>query len=101
MRLIHFPVLASVLVMSIATAAEPNVTGQRLAATCAACHGTSGTAAGGALPALAGQPKDALVSIMKAFSAGTRPATIMHQIAKGYSEEQIELLAAYFSAQKK
>jgi cytochrome c553 len=101
MRLTYFPVLASILAMSAATAAEQNVTGQRLSATCAACHGANGAAVGGALPALAGQSKDALASSMKAFKAGTRPSTIMQQLAKGYTDEQIESIAAYFAAQKK
>lgn len=83
------------------SAAEINTAGQRLAATCAACHGTNGVTTGGALPSLAGQPKDAIIANMKAFKAGTRPATIMHQLAKGYTDEQIELIAAYFAAQKK
>lgn len=73
-----------------------------LAATCANCHGTQGRAAeGGAVPGLAGMPRDYLLTQMKAFKAGTRPATIMHQLAKGYSDAQIEQLAAYFAAQKK
>ncbi len=71
--------------------------GQRLYATCAACHGTNGTGVGNALPSLAGQPKDALIASMRAFKAGTRPATIMHQIAKGYTDEQIEQIAAFLS----
>jgi cytochrome c553 len=36
---------------------------------------------------------------MQDFKAGKRPATIMHQIAKGYSDEQIGALAAYLSEQ--
>ena len=72
-----------------------------LAATCAQCHGTTGRALPGAvLPGLAGLPAAYLAEQMKAFRNGTRSATVMHQIAKGYSEAQIEQLAAYFSAQK-
>ncbi|RZJ06647.1 MAG: c-type cytochrome [Haliea sp.] len=75
---------------------------QSLAATCANCHGTGGRSAeGSVVPSLAGMPRDAMVAQMKAFKAGTRPATIMHQLAKGYSEAQIEQLAAWFAAQKK
>ena len=75
---------------------------QALAATCANCHGTQGRAVdGAAVPGLAGMPAAYLVEQMKAFKAGTRPATVMHQLAKGYSEAQIEQLAAYFAAQKK
>jgi sulfide dehydrogenase cytochrome subunit len=84
-----------------ANAAEPRLNGGQLYATCANCHGTDGVSAGGPLPVLAGQPKDALVANMKAFKAGTRQATIMHQIAKGYTDEQIEAIAAYLAAQKK
>jgi sulfide dehydrogenase cytochrome subunit len=81
-------------------AGAENLIGKRLAATCASCHGTDGVTTGGALPSLAGQPKDALIHNMKAFKAGTRPATIMHQISKGYTDEQIEAIAAYFAARK-
>ena len=73
-----------------------------LAATCANCHGTQGRAVeGAAVPGLAGMPAGYLVEQMKAFKAGTRPATVMHQLAKGYSDAQIEQIAAYFAAQKK
>jgi len=74
--------------------------GERLYATCAACHGTGGAGRGEALPVLAGQSKEALVASMRAFKAGQRPATIMHQIAKGYTDEQIEEIAAYLSRKK-
>jgi cytochrome subunit of sulfide dehydrogenase len=73
-----------------------------LAATCANCHGTNGKAfEGSAVVTLAGMPKDYIVTQMKAFKAGTRPATIMHQLSKGYSDAQIEQIASYFAAQKK
>ncbi|MET0855646.1 MAG: c-type cytochrome [Telluria sp.] len=86
------------LLMLLGAAASAHADGQRLYASCAACHGTAG-AGGGVLPRLAGQPKGALADSMRAFKAGTRPATIMQQIAKGYTEEQIEQIAAYLAAQ--
>ena len=73
-----------------------------LAATCANCHGTLGRAVEGtAVPGLAGMPAVYMVEQLKAFKAGTRPATVMHQLAKGFSEAQVDQLAAYFAAQKK
>ena len=73
-----------------------------LAATCANCHGTQGRAIdGAAVPGLAGMPATYLVEQLKAFKAGTRPATVMHQLAKGYNDAQIDQIAAYFAAQKK
>ncbi len=73
-----------------------------LAATCANCHGTNGKAQdGSAVVSLAGLPRDYIVAQMAAFKSGTRPATVMHQLAKGYSDAQIEQIAGYFAAQKK
>jgi sulfide dehydrogenase cytochrome subunit len=73
-----------------------------LAATCANCHGTNGKAVeGSSVTSLAGLDKSYTVAQMNAFKAGTRPATIMHQISKGFSDAQIESLATYFAAQKK
>ncbi len=73
-----------------------------LAATCANCHGTNGKAQdGSAVVSLAGMPKDYIVAQMAAFKSGARPATVMHQLAKGYSDVQIQQIAGYFAAQKK
>ena len=75
---------------------------QSLAATCANCHGTNGRAVEGAsVPGLAGMPAAYITEQMKAFKAGTRPATVMHQLAKGFSDAQIDTIAAYFAAQKR
>jgi sulfide dehydrogenase cytochrome subunit len=73
-----------------------------LAATCANCHGTDGKAvSGSAVTSIAGMDKGYLAAQLKAFKSGARPATVMHQISKGYSDAQIEILAGYFAAQKK
>lgn len=70
-----------------------------LASNCANCHGTLGNAQG-AMPSLAGQQKAYIIDQMRAFRDGKRPATIMHQLAKGYTDPQIELIAEFFSRQK-
>ena len=73
-----------------------------LAATCANCHGTNGHAVQReAMVPLAGRPAAEIVEQFTAFRDGKRPATVMHQIAKGYTDEQIAALAAYFAAQPK
>ncbi len=72
-----------------------------LAATCANCHGTNGHAvSGSAVVSIAGLKQDYISQQMKAFKTGQRPATVMHQLAKGYTDEQIEQLAAYFASQR-
>lgn len=73
-----------------------------LAATCANCHGTNGKVVeGSTVTSLAGLDKSYIVAQMNAFKTGTRPATVMHQISKGFNDAQIESLAGYFAAQKK
>lgn len=73
---------------------------QSLAGTCTQCHGTQGRAvAGSSMPGLAGMPAPQLIAAMKAFQTGSRPSTVMQQIAKGYSDARIDQLAAYFAAQ--
>jgi sulfide dehydrogenase cytochrome subunit len=74
---------------------------QRLAAPCAICHGTEGRAVTKEVVPLAGLPREHIASQMRAFRDGQRPATVMHQIAKGYSDSQIDTLAAWFAAQKR
>ncbi|NDC61584.1 MAG: cytochrome C [Betaproteobacteria bacterium] len=72
------------------------------AAVCANCHGSEGrTMKDSAVPAIAGLPRDYMIAQMKAFKEGSRPATVMHQIAKGFSDAQIASMADYFSAQKR
>lgn len=79
--------------------ADDTLNGRRIAATCASCHGTDGRSEG-EIPALAGYPADRLVATLTDFKSGKRPATIMHQIAKGYTDAQIASAAAYFAAQR-
>ncbi|MCC7486498.1 MAG: c-type cytochrome [Burkholderiales bacterium] len=71
-----------------------------LAATCFTCHGTDGQSVGGIPPSLAGQDRAYLLQQMMEFKAGKRPATIMHQHAKGYTDEQLALIAGYFAGIK-
>jgi len=80
--------------------AEVDNHARNLAASCYACHGTDGNSEGG-MPVLAGLDKALFVTQMKDFKSGARPATVMHQHAKGYTDEEFELLAGYFSAQKR
>jgi cytochrome c553 len=78
-------------------AQDANIT-RSLAATCTTCHGTDGISVGGVPPSLAGQSKDFLLQQMNDFKSGKRVATVMHQHAKGYSDAQLERIAAYFAA---
>ena len=108
MKIKPFALMAALLVVfantavAQADAAKETLYVKSLAATCANCHGTNGKAVeGSSVVSIAGLDRSYIVTQMKAFKTGTRPATIMHQLSKGYSDAQIETLATYFAAQKK
>jgi cytochrome c553 len=83
--------------------ASPNVTekgARALAANCAFCHGTDGRTAPGSIVApLAGRRSEELVAVLAQFRDGSRPATIMHQVVKGYSDAELAAIARYFASQ--
>jgi cytochrome c553 len=96
------------IIASFALAAAPlgavaqDANARNLAAGCAICHGTQGKPAPNApLIPLAGLPQDHIATQMRAFRDGKRPATVMHQIAKGYTDAQIDAMAAWFAGQKR
>ena len=88
-------------VASAATWAQPEAQQQRarnLAATCTGCHGTGGASSAG-MPRLAGMPRDQLKRSLQEFKSGARPGSVMPQLAKGYTDAQIDAIAAWFEAQ--
>jgi sulfide dehydrogenase cytochrome subunit len=73
--------------------------GMMLSNSCAACHGTDG-ASPGSIPSIKGKSVDFIASALKEFRAGTRPSTVMGRHARGYSDEEIQLIAEHFASQK-
>jgi cytochrome c553 len=90
--------LLAVAAAAPAVAADANL-GRDLAATCANCHGTDGRAQG-EFVRLAGMPASQMLGKLGEFKDGTRQATIMHQIVKGFTDEQLKVMADYFAKQK-
>lgn len=66
------------------------------AASCMACHGAEGRAEGTGL-SLRGRPAEQLLSRLLDFKYGRLQATVMHQHAKGYKDEELRLIAEYFA----
>lgn len=90
--------VAAATVLAQTTAVTDAAQARDWAATCAACHGSNGHARSD-MPTLAGMPAQTMIRQMAAFKSGAQAATVMHQIAKGLSDEQIRTIAGYFSAQ--
>lgn len=80
-------------------AAQPDQASM-LANACAACHGPNGSSQGPATPSIAEISHDYFIDSMIAFKEGSRPSTVMQRIARGYTEQQILQMAAFFSKQK-
>ena len=68
-----------------------------LANPCAGCHGTDG-ASPGPIPPLKGLPSSYIISAMKSYKTDQRKGTVMNRIAKGYTDEEIKLMASHFEA---
>ncbi|HBU30529.1 MAG: sulfide dehydrogenase [Thiobacillus sp. GWE1_62_9] len=89
--------LAGLALSGIAGAADIHT--QSIASTCMSCHGPGGKSQG-AIPSLAGLDKEYFVKSMKDFKAGTRAASIMKRHANGYTDAEVEAMAAYFAGLK-
>lgn len=72
--------------------------GVMLSNSCAACHGTDGKSPG-AIPAIHGKSLKFLVSALHDFRDEKRPATVMGRHATGYTDDEIQAIAEYFSSQ--
>jgi sulfide dehydrogenase cytochrome subunit len=99
MRFLVLGVVVPVAVGVVAAQGTADVAGRDLAATCASCHGTVGASAGG-IDSLAGRPKEELLTPIRAFKSGALVGTVMPQLAKGYTDEQIDVVCAWFAAQR-
>ena len=90
----RFIVTFSVLLCACAANAQD---ARGLAATCSGCHGGDSRAREG-IRALAGMPSDEIARAMRAYRAGERPGTLMPQLAKGYTDAEIDAIAAWYAA---
>lgn len=73
--------------------------GTMLSNSCAACHGTHGKSPG-SIPSINGKSVAFLTQALKDFRSGTRSSTVMGRHAKGYTDEEIDLIAQHFSRVK-
>lgn len=83
-----------------APAARADVeSGRAKAQPCLACHGETGNSSQPAIPSLAGQPKQFLVSALFQFREGKRVNPIMSPLAANLTNKDLNDLADFFAAQ--
>ena len=96
--LVAVSIMASFVLASPAQAGELSQ-GQMLSASCAGCHGTDGHSPG-SIPDISGKSAEFIRTSLQDFRSGARTSTVMGRHAKGYSDEEILLIAEYFEKQK-
>lgn len=94
---IWIAVLFALMVVNPA-AADP-IPSSTLSNNCAGCHGTKGYSTE-PMPIIAGFPAAYFSRIMRQFKNGKRPSTIMGRLARGYSESELDGMAAFFASQR-
>lgn len=90
---------AAAMLFSAGNAVADERRGAILANTCFSCHGTDGHSSG-AMPSIDGKSADYITDTLKRFRDGSKASTVMVRIAKGFTDEEIQMLAAYFSGRK-
>ena len=104
MRTSTFIILVGAITMVSLLPASPGLAGEltrgeMLSASCAGCHGTDGRSPG-SIPDISGKSAAYIRTSMEEFRSGARSSTVMGRQAKGYSDEEIVLIAEYFEKQK-
>ncbi len=89
---------AAVLAVNDGFAAGNVTAGRQKALMCQACHGLDGRAKIPEAPNLAGQNDIYLVKAMKDYRSGARKNDMMSLVAPALKDQDIEDLAAYYSA---
>jgi len=86
--------LASIAVAVVA-AAEPPAG----AVSCSGCHPSSARVTSPVVR-LNGLDRAAIVKAMQDFRSGQRTGTVMDRIAKGFTDEEIQAIAAWYATQR-
>ena len=92
-------VAAAIGIALLATAAVASAEPPAGAASCSGCHPASARVAS-PVPRLAGFDRAAIVRAMQDFRSGQRAGTVMDRIAKGFTDEEIQAIAAWLATQR-
>jgi cytochrome subunit of sulfide dehydrogenase len=90
---------AAIGLASIAAAAAASAEPPVGAAACTGCHPVS-TRVTSPVVRLAGMDRAAIVRAMQEFRSGQRAGTVMDRVAKGFTDAEIQAIAAWFAMQK-
>jgi cytochrome subunit of sulfide dehydrogenase len=69
------------------------------AMSCSGCH-PAARGVDASVPRLVGRDPADIVTAMQGFKSGQRPSTVMDRISKGFSDDEVKAIAAWYGAQK-
>ena len=92
-------VAAVIACVSIAAATVASAEPPAGAAACSGCHPSSARSPS-PVARLAGRDRAEIVKAMHDFRSGERAATVMDRIAKGFTDDEIQAIAAWYAEQK-
>lgn len=84
---------------SIAAAVVASAEPPAGAASCTGCHPASSRVTS-PVPRLSGLDRAAIVRAMQDFRSGQRTGTVMDRIAKGFTDDEIQAIAAWYATQR-
>lgn len=87
------------LAVAVPPRAQDTASALPLVANCFTCHGSEGSSPG-SIPSIDGKTTDYLLRKLRGFRDGSEENTIMDRIAKGYSDEQLQLIANYLAQRR-
>jgi cytochrome c553 len=88
--------IGSLLIVAAAVASAEPPAG---AASCSGCHPASPRVSS-PVPRLVGLDRAAIVRAMQDFRSGQRAGTVMDRIAKGFTDDEIQAIAAWYATQR-
>ena len=92
-------VAAAIGLASIAAAAVVAAEPPAGAAACSGCHPSSSRVTSPVVR-LAGRDRAEIIKAMQDFRSGARAGTVMDRIAKGFTDPEIQAIAAWYASQK-
>lgn len=95
----HRAAAAAIGLASIAAATVVSAEPPAGAAACSGCHPSSPHVASPVVR-LAGRDRAEIIKAMQAFRSGARAGTVMGRIAKGFTDAEIQAIAAWYAAQQ-
>jgi cytochrome c553 len=96
MRGVLAAAIGCALIAAAAVAAAEQPAG---AAACSGCHPASARVTS-PVPRLAGLDQARIIRAMEDFRSGKRAATVMDRIAKGFTDDEIQAIAAWYASQR-